>query len=574
MARVRPNPRETDTLPASEFDAIIVGAGFSGLYLLHRLRNDLGLSVRVYEAGSDVGGTWYWNRYPGARCDSESIYYSFSDHLSQELLQEWTWSERYATQPEILQYLQHVAAKLDLRRDIQFNTRVTAAVYDEATSRWEISTEDGGRATARFLITAVGCLSVANTPEFQGRETFQGKWYHTGHWPHEGVDFTGQRVAVIGTGATGVQVIPEVATQAAHVYAFQRTANYDIPGWNRPLDPEYVRETKANYKEIWQKARESMLGLPYEVPDRSALDVTPEERQRIYEDGWAKGGFRIGAETFNDLLTNEESNETAAAFIRSKIREIVRNPEVAELLAPNDHPFFTKRPPLEHGYYEVFNRENVTLVDVRRSPIQEITPKGVRTRDAEYEVDAIVFATGFDAMTGALFNMGIRGRGGVALKEKWAAGPRTYLGIATRDFPNMFMITGPQSPSVLSNMPVSIEQHADWIADCLKYMREHDLDEVEPLSEAEEDWVVHHNEVAAATLLLKANSWWVGANIPGKPRALYPYVGGVGNYRQICDDVAAKGYEGFAMAKHGAFPPTGVRPTARPPAKPARQVLG
>ena len=574
MARLGPNPRETGALPASELDALIVGAGFSGLYMLHRLRNDLGFSVRVHEAGGDVGGTWYWNRYPGARCDSESIYYCFSDHLSEELLDEWTWSERYATQPEILRYLQHVADKLDLRRDIQFNSRVTAAVYDEATSRWTISTEDGGRATATFLITAVGCLSVANIPEFPGRETFQGKWYHTGQWPHAGVDFTGQRVAVIGTGATGVQVIPEVAPRAAHVYAFQRTANYDIPGWNRPLDPEYVRETKTNYKEIWQKARESMLGLPYAVPDRSALDVTPEERQRVYEDAWARGGFRIGAETFNDLLLKEESNETAAEFIRSKIRQVVRDPEVAELLAPKDHPFFTKRPPLEHGYYEAFNRDNVTLVDVRRSPIQEITPKGVRTRDAEYEVDAIVFATGFDAMTGALFNMGIRGRGGVALKERWAAGPRTYLGIATRDFPNLFMITGPQSPSVLSNMPVSIEQHADWIADCLTYMRQHDLDEVEPLLEAEDDWVAHHTEVAAATLLPKANSWWVGANIPGKPRALYPYVGGVGNYRRICDDVAAKGYEGFAMAKHGAFPPTGVRPSARPPARPARQVLG
>ncbi len=328
-------------------------------------------------------------------------------------------------------------------------------------------------------------------------------------------------------------------------YSVPRTTT--LRGGNHPLDSEYVRETKDNYKEIWQKTRETSFGLPYEPPDRSAFDVGPEERQRIYEEAWANGGFRIGLDTFNDLLTDEESNDTASEFVRDKIREIVHDPEVADLLAPKDHPFFTKRPPLEFGYYEAFNRDNVTLVDVQSSPIEEITPKGVRIRDEEYEVDSIVFATGFDAMTGALFNMGIRGRGGVGLEEKWAKGPRTHLGIATYGFPNMFMITGPQSPSVLSNMPVSIEQHVDWIAGCIEYMREHDLDQVEPLPEAEEEWVAHHNEVTEATLLPRANSWWVGANIPGKQRTLYPYVGGVGNYKQICEDVAAKGYEGFAF---------------------------
>jgi cation diffusion facilitator CzcD-associated flavoprotein CzcO len=573
MFSVEQNPQESGAGPASELDAVVVGAGFSGLYMLHRLRDTLGLSTRVYEAGDDVGGTWYWNRYPGARCDSESYYYSFSDRLSEELLQEWTWSERFASQPEILRYLQHVADKWDLRKDIQFSTRVTAAAYDEATSRWAISTDDGSWVTAKFLITAVGCLSAANLPEFEGRASFQGEQYHTGLWPHDGVDFTGKRVAVIGTGATAVQAIPEIAEQAAHVYVLQRTPNYDIAGGNGPLTEEYVRETKANYKEIWQTTRETSFGFPYDAPDRTALSVSEEERQRIFERAWAQGGFRIGL-TFNDLLVDSEANETASEFLRTKIRERVHDPEVAEMLVPKDHPFFTKRPPLENGYYDTFNRDNVTLVDVRRSPIETITPRGVRTRDAEYEVDSIVFATGFDAMTGTLFKMGITGRGGVPLQEKWAEGPRTYLGVATHGFPNMFMITGPQSPSVLSNMPVSVEQHADWIADCLKYMREHNLDKIEPLPEAEDDWVDHHNAVAQATLLPMANSWWVGANIPGKPRNLYPYVGGVGNYKKICDEVAAHGYDGFGMGRYGASSVTGTRPASRFPVKTARAVIG
>ncbi len=437
---------------------------------------------------------------------------------------------------------------MGLRRDIQCNTRITAAVYDEARNRWEISTDDGDQVTATYFINAVGCLSAANIPDFTGIENFQGTWHHTGQWPHEGVDFTGQRVAVVGTGATAVQVVPEVAKQAAHVYVFQRTPNYDIPGGNRPLDQGYLSEIKAGYKDIWQKARESGFGLPYEVTERSALDSTPEERQSIYEAAWAKGGFRIGLETFSDLLVNKESNDTASEFVRSKIREVVHDPRVAELLAPTDHPFFTKRPPLEHGYYEAFNRDNVTLIDVRGAPIDEITPRGVRTGGAEYEVDSIVFATGFDAMTGALARIDIRGRGGVTLAETWAEGPRTYLGIMTHGFPNMFMITGPQSPSVLTNMPVAIEQHGEWIADCLTYLRANGKDEIEPLKDAEEGWVAHATEVAEATLLPRTNSWWVGANIPGKPRLLYPYVGGLGAYRTMCDEVAAKGYEGFAVA--------------------------
>jgi cyclohexanone monooxygenase len=547
MATVQPTADQEQPEQDTAFDAVVVGAGFSGLYMLHRLRG-LGLTARVYEAGGDVGGTWFWNRYPGARCDSESVVYSFSDRLSEEMLQEWTWSERYAGQPEILRYLNWVADRLDLRRDIRFNTRVSAAVYDEVRNRWAISTDDGGRVTATYLITAVGCLSAANIPAFPGLETFEGTWHHTGRWPHEGVDFTGQRVAVIGTGATGVQVVPEVAKQAAHVYVFQRTPNYDLPGGNRPLDAEYVQEVKADYKDIWQTARESAFGFPYGA-EQSALEVTPEERQRVYEAAWDRGGFYMALGTFSDLLFNKEANDTAAEFVRAKIREIVRDPDVAALLVPTDHPFSTKRPPLEHGYYQAFNRDNVTLVDVRRAPITAITPRGVRTEDGEYEVDSIIFATGFDAMTGSLVRIDIRGRGGVTLKDKWADGPRTYLGVATHGFPNMFMITGPQSPSVLSNMPVSIEQHVDWIADCLAYLRAHGVDTIEPRIDAEDGWVAHVTEVADATLLPLADSWWVGANIPDKPRQLYPYVGGVGPYRATCDEVAAKGYEGFALTR-------------------------
>ena len=573
MSSVQTDPQAMNAEPGTEFDAVVVGAGFSGLYMLHRLRDSLGLNTRVFEAGDDVGGTWYWNRYPGARCDSESYFYSFSDRLSEELLQEWTWSERFAGQPEILRYLQHVAERLDLRKDIQFGTRITAAAYDEAANRWAVSTDDGGWVKTKFLITAVGCLSAANIPQFEGKDDFTGESYHTGLWPHEGVDFTGKRVAVIGTGATGVQAIPEIAEQAEHVYVLQRTPNYDIAGRNGPLSDEYVRETKANYKNIWQTTRETSFGFPYDVADRGALSVPEEERKQIYESAWEAGGFRVGL-TFNDLLLDEKANETASEFVRSKIRERVRDPEVADMLVPKDHPFFTKRPPLENGYYETFNRDNVTLIDVRRSPIERITAKGVQTRDAEYEVDAIVFATGFDAMTGTLFKMGITGRNGLALEEKWAEGPRTYLGVASHGFPNLFMITGPQSPSVLSNMPVSIEQHVDWIADCLKYMRDHNLDKIEPLQEAEDDWVDHHNLVTQATLLPMANSWWVGANIPGKPRNLYPYVGGVGNYRKICEEVAAHGYDGFGMAKYGATSVTGTRPASRFPVQPARAVIG
>ncbi|MDW8326151.1 MAG: NAD(P)/FAD-dependent oxidoreductase [Anaerolineales bacterium] len=529
-----------------DYDAVVVGAGFSGLYMLYCLRDKLNLKARVYEKGSDVGGTWYWNRYPGARCDSESIYYCFSDHFSEALLEEWNWTERYAAQPEIYSYLRWVADRMDLRRDIQFNTTVTGASWDDDNQHWIVTLSDGQVITARFLITAVGCLHVANLPRIPGLETFEGRWFHTGQWPHEPVDFSRRRVAVIGTGATGVQVVPEVATQAAHVYVFQRTPNHDIPARNRPLTSDEMREIKRHYKEIWQRMRTSGFGFPYDAPPRSALSVSPEEREQIYEQAWQKGGFRLGLDTFNDLLFDRESNRTANDFFRKKIAEIVSNPELVDKLAPK-YPFFTKRPPLEHGYYEAFNRDNVTLIDVRSEPIEAITPRSIRTTARECEVDDIIFATGFDAMTGAILAIDIRGRNGLTLREKWADGPRTYLGLATSGFPNLFMITGPQSPSVLSNMPVSIELHVDWITECLQLMSANGFQVIEATPEAEDGWVQHHNQVASMTLIPETDSWWVGANISGKPRQLYPYIGGLGNYRKICEEVAQKGYEGFVL---------------------------
>jgi cyclohexanone monooxygenase len=525
--------------------------------MLHRLRG-LGLSARVYEAGRGVGGTWYWNRYPGARCDVESMDYSYS--FSDELQQEWRWTERYAAQAEILRYIDHVADRFDLRRDIQLGTRVTSAVFDEATSRWEIQTDRGDRVSAAFCIMAVGCLSAAQVPDLEGLATFEGRWYHTGHWPHDGVDFAGQRVGVIGTGSSAIQSIPIIARQAAHLVVFQRTPNFSLPARNAPLDPEYERWLKAHYPEHRRKARESRTGMVIELNDKPALEAVPEERQHQYEARWARGGFGLMA-AFSDLGTNKDANDTAAEFIRSKIRQTVHDAAVAEALSPRDHPIGTKRICIDTDYYATFNRDNVTLVDLRKAPIEAITPKGLRTRDAAYELDSIVFATGFDAMTGPLFRIDIRGRAGGTLKQKWAEGPRTYLGIATAGFPNLFTITGPGSPSVLSNMIVSIEQHVDWIADCIAYLREHDVAAIEATVEAEDGWVAHVDEVANVTLYPLANSWYVGANIPGKPRIFMPYVGGVGAYRRRCDDVAANGYAGFALSSWHSPLPVPVGPT-------------
>jgi cyclohexanone monooxygenase len=527
-----------------QLDAVIVGAGFAGLYMLHRLRG-LGLSARVYEAGDGIGGTWYWNRYPGARCDVESMDYSYS--FSDELQQEWTWTERYASQPEILKYINHVADRFDLRRDIQLSARVTRAIFDEATGRWMVETGGGERVSAQFCIMATGCLSAAQMPQFKGLETFEGPWYHTGRWPHEGVDFTGRRVGIIGTGSSAIQSIPIIAEQAAHLFVFQRTPNYSVPARNGPMDPEYQRRWKERYAEHRRQARESRIGFVVERNEASALAVTAEEREREYETRWNRGGLGFSA-TFVDLLTCQEANATAAAYFHGKIRGIVRDPTVAEALMPRDYPLGTKRLCVDTNYYDTFNRPNVTLVDIRRSPIEAIAPRGVQTRHATYAVDSLVFAIGFDAMTGALLSIDIRGRDKRSLRETWAAGPRTYLGLAIAGFPNLFTITGPGSPSVLSNMIVSIEQHVDWIADCVAHLRARGVGRIEATAEAEDAWVAHVNEIGNTTLYPRANSWYMGANVPGKPRIFMPYIGGVGAYRQTCDEVAARNYDGFRVA--------------------------
>ncbi len=524
-------------------DAVIVGAGFAGMYMLHRLRG-LGMSARVFEAGSGVGGTWYWNRYPGARCDVESMQYSYS--FSRELQQEWQWSELFASQPEILRYANHVADRFDLRRDMQFDTRVTEARFDRATRRWAIRTNRGDLVSARYCVMATGCLSTARVPDFPGIERFRGRTYHTGHWAHEGVDFTGQRVGVIGTGSSAIQAVPVIAQQAARLFVFQRTPNFSIPSRNGPMTEAYARSWKSDYPALREKAQHMRTGILNNPNDISALEVSEEERRRIYEERWAAGGTNFMA-AFNDLILDRRANDTAADFVRGKIRETVRDQAVAELLAPRNHPIGTKRICVDTDYYGTFNRDNVTLVDVRQTPIGEITADGVRVGAVEYQLDVIVFATGFDAMTGALLNIDIEADG-LTLRSKWEAGPRTYLGLMTAGFPNMFMITGPGSPSVLSNMMVSIEQHVDWISDCLAYLRAHGLDCIEATQASEDAWVEHGNEVAHKTLYPLANSWYMGVNVPGKPQVFMPYIGGVGAYRDTCDQVAAEGYRGFALS--------------------------
>jgi cyclohexanone monooxygenase len=546
MSEVLQEARPT-TDPMLKFDVVVVGGGLGGLYALHKLRG-LGLSVRVFEAGSGVGGTWFWNRYPGARCDVESMEYSYS--FSNELQQEWKWPERYGTQPEILRYINHVADRFDLRRDIQLNTRVVSAVFNPKAGRWTVTTDQGEVVSAQFCVMASGNLSTPRVPDFKGLENFQGKWYHTGLWPQEGVDFAGQRVAVIGTGSSGVQMIPQIAAQADHLTVFQRTANFSLPARNAPLDPEKERRHKEEYEARRLAALDTPFGIAgHPAPTRAALEVTEEDRQKAYETKWAEGGSISFLYSYTDLLVNKASNDTASEFVRNKIRSIVRNPAVAEILAPNDHPIGTKRLCLDTNYYETYNRNNVGLVDVKADPILEITATGLRTRDREYgPFDAIAFATGFDAMTGALREIDIRVEGGDALAEQWEGGPRTYLGLMVAGFPNMFVVTGPGSPSVKTQMILAIEQHTNWIAGCLQYLREHGKQRIEADRQAQDNWVQHVNDVADGTLYPLANSWYVGANIPGKPRVFMPYVGGFSGYKQKCDAVAANGYEGFKLS--------------------------
>lgn len=524
-------------------DAIVIGAGFAGLYMLVRLRQ-LGLACAAFETGEDVGGTWYWNRYPGARCDVESMQYSYS--FSEELQQEWEWTERYPRQDEILRYINHVADRFDLRRDITFNTRVISAKYDEASQRWTVQTSRGEKRTAQFLISAAGCLSAAKVPDIPGLSDFKGRWYHTGNWPHETVDFTGQRVGVIGTGSSGIQLIPTIARQASQVVVFQRTPNFSIPAWNRVLPQSEQQTWKANYTEHREKARNTRSGILYDYSLRASSDVSEAERQQEYERRWQKGGANF-THAFNDIFNNQQANDSAAEFVRNKIRATVKDPKTAALLTPTDHAIGTKRICVDTDYFETFNLPHVSLKDLRTAPIQKLVATGIETTDQVHAFDSIVFATGYDAVTGALDRIDLRGRGGLALRDKWAHGPRTYLGLMSANFPNLFFITGPGSPSVLTNVIMAIEQHVDWIARCLGHLQAHKLNTVEALESAEDDWVTQVNDVASKTLFAQSNSWYTGANIPGKPKVFLPYVGGFGNYTAICESIIASGYQGLGF---------------------------
>ena len=523
-----------------QFDAIIIGAGVTGLYQLYLLRQ-LGLSVRIFDDAGGVGGTWYWNRYPGARFDSESYTYGYS--FSEELLQEWDWKEFYSGQPENERYLNYVADKFDLHRDIQFNARVSSAVYDERESRWQVHTEDGRRAGAQFLVTAVGALSARYLPDFAGIESFKGDWCHTARWPKAGMDLAGKRVGVVGTGATAVQLIPEIAKEVAHLTVFQRTANYCAPLRNGPIDPETQRQIKASYPDIFKKCSKTAASFIHQFDPRSALEVSPEVRLAQYERLWAEPGFKKFLANFHDVMMPGEANEDYAEFVRNKIRERVKDPVVAEKLVPKDHMFGSKRIPCESGYYEVYNQDNVLLVDVREAPIECITPKGVKTSDAEYELDVIIFATGYDAVTGSLTRIDIHGEGGQTLKDKFAGGPRTYMGVQSAGFPNLFTINA----ASVGNFVRAAEPLVEWVSECIGYLRAHQFARISPTPQAEEAWTKHVAEAGAKFLRTKADSWFVGANIPGKARALLTSPDTAPVTRAKRAKVAANGYEGFQL---------------------------
>ena len=530
--------------PEVDFDAIVIGAGFGGLRMLHELR-ELGMSARVIEAASDVGGTWYYNRYPGARTDSEAWVYAFS--FSKEIQDTWDWSERYPGQAEARAYLQYVADFCDMRRDIQFDTRVRSARYDEQSNTWHVATSDGQTHTCSYLVTATGPLSTPYKPDFPGIDEFAGEWYLTGNWPKQPVSFTGKRVAVIGTGATAVQAIPLIAQTAAEVTVFQRTPNYVLPARNAPLT-DYEREAyRANYDTIWEKTRRHFFAFDFEAAGRNVADVDEAERRRILERYWETGTFRFLFETFDDIFTDEQANEVVAEFVREKIHAIVEDPATAELLCPKDHPLGAKRPPLGHFYYETYNRENVHLVSVRDNPITAISRNGVMVGETEYPADIIVFATGFDAVTGTLKQMDLRGRNGVTLNEHWAAGPQTYLGICADGFPNLFMVGGPQSP--FANIPVVIDGCVEWIGRALGHLRDGRHRTIEPTPQAVAAWGRHMDDLVNQTVLPRAaGSWFMGGNIPGKPRVVLFYFGGAGAYRDECNAAADRGFEGFAIA--------------------------
>lgn len=526
------------------YDAIVIGAGVSGLYALHQLR-ELGLSARVFEAGTDIGGTWYWNRYPGARCDIESLSYSYS--FSEELQQDWHWTHRYATQPEILRYANHVADRFDLRRDIVFGTRVTAAAYDKAAGEWDVTTDNGGQVRARFLIMATGCLSVPTNPDLPGMENFAGEVLRTSTWPQDGVDFTGRRVGIIGTGSSAIQSIPLIAAQADHLTVFQRTPNFSIPAWNGPMTEEKERCVKSSYAELRDKSRHSYGGDYAEESVVSILEMSPSAREAEFEKRWAEGGFNFQY-PFTDLMVNEQANRLAVDFVHRKVRQIVKDPETAGRLCPKGHPLGSKRLCVDTGYYETYNRDNVALVDIRSDPIETLTADGLKTASAQYSFDTLVLATGFDAMTGALLKPDITGRNGLSLRHAWADGARTYLGLAICGFPNMFVVTGPGSPSVLANMIPAIEQHVEFISDFIRHATATGKTVIEAEPDAQEAWSEQVTASADRTLYPQANSWYLGTNVPGKPRVFMPYVDGFGTYCDQCDDIVRDDYRGFATS--------------------------
>ncbi len=538
----------------TDVDVVVIGAGFVGIYAVHRLRDQMGLSVRGFDNAADVGGTWYWNQYPGARCDIESIHYSYS--FNDELQREWHWSERYAAQPEILAYLNHAADRFDVRRSFTFGVRITAVVWDDDLSHWSVTTDDGVVTTARFVVSGAGNVSIPKAPEFPGLEGFRGEVYATHRWPHEGVDFRGKRVGVIGTGASGIQIIPSIAPEVEHLTVFQRTPNFAVPLQNRPVPLEEHEVIAADYQRIRTEARQNFMGITAAPAQPSAKAASETERRETYDRLWERGGFHLLISSYLDLLFDPESNETLAQYIRDRIAERVDDPAVAKLLSPTDHPYGTKRPPMETSYYEAYNRPNVSLVDVKSTPIERVTETGIQVGEDHYELDVIVTAMGFDAFTGALLHLGVVGRDGLTLNQKWAEGPQTYLGIASAGFPNLFMITGPQSAVALYNNPSAIEDHVEFATDAIKHTLDAGLDVFEATQEAEAAWVQSIIEVANQSLFPRTKSWYMGANIPGKPVSPMLFLGGAPAYRQICADIVADGYRGFELSNAPALAET------------------
>ncbi len=546
MAASRETQAPNHAAPVLDYDAIIIGAGMSGMYQLHRLR-ELGMRVRVFEAGTGVGGTWYWNRYPGARFDSESYSYGYS--FSQELLEEWNWSEHFAGQPETLRYLNHVADKFDLRRDIQFRSRVAAATYEEDTRSWNVALQEGSRFRARFLITAIGPLSTPTLPRIEGVDTFQGQSFHTARWPHEPVDFAGKRVAVIGTGATGVQTIQTIAKTVGHLTVFQRTPNWCAPLHNSKIDAETQAKIKSSYPEMFKRCQETFACFLHTPDPRGAFEVSDEEREAFYEKLYAERGFGIWQGNFRDILIDRKANATISDFVARKIRQRVKDPKVAEKLIPRNHGFGTRRLPLETFYYEVYNQDNVELVDITETPIERITPKGIKTSTAEYEFDIIIYATGFDAITGSFDKIDFRGVDGVKLKDRWKNGPQTYLGVMVDGFPNMMMLMGPHT--ALGNIPRSIEYSVDWVTNLIRYTREFSLTRVEATAMGVTAWTDHVKALGVGLLSNEVNSWMTGinSNVEGKQtRIVARYSGSAPAYRAKCDEVAAQRYQELALA--------------------------